>query len=100
MRSGGDTLQRACVAINISVVGDNIHRYRGVFIRRRRVIHGNWIVVDRVDRNVDVPGSSSAMSIRNDVGKAVTAVEVCIWRVARLATDNRYRTMRSSADTL
>src|SRR5215470_10166351 len=71
MGGGTDTLQCASVTINVSIVSYDIDGHWRVFVCSGGIVDRHWIVVDRIDGNVD--GASCALRIRSAVSGAVIA---------------------------
>ncbi len=77
-------LDRQRIAINVSIVWQDINRHWRVFVSNRRVIFCHWRIVHWCDIDVHRGGFTDAPRC-DDVGEAVCAVVVVVWRVSDAA---------------
>ena len=91
---------RQCIAVNITIICQDLKRDRGIFTRCRAVINGVWRVIDGDHGNGDGCAGSPSVSIAYQVCDAVGTVEICAWRIGdgRTAINKRGVAVRGLRD--
>ena len=74
----GERLYCKRITIKISVIGKYININRAVFRRGSCIINSHRWIIYRINRKGDRSSICAALTVTDSVGKAVTAIVVCI----------------------